>query len=97
MIINVARYFLKPGCTPQMFQAFEEMRELTLQNEPGCLFYQVSQSLEDEHYLILYENYADKSALEAHKTTSYFKDIIESRVLPWLERREREIFELRVG
>jgi quinol monooxygenase YgiN len=40
--------------------------------EPGCLFFEVGQDLEDDHHFILYELYADEAAVEAHRSAPHF-------------------------
>ena len=70
------------------------MRPLVQANEPGCKCYQVSRSTENDRVVILYEQYDDEAALDFHRETPHFKAIIENTVVPMLEKREREFYEL---
>jgi quinol monooxygenase YgiN len=54
----------------------------------------VSRSTERDDVLLLYEHYTDEASLAAHRETPHFKEIIEGRVIPLLEKRERELYEL---
>jgi autoinducer 2-degrading protein len=54
----------------------------------------VSRSTESESLLVLYEHYVDEAALKAHRETPHFRSIIEETIIPTLEKREREFYEL---
>lgn len=43
---------------------------------------------------MLYEQFADRAAFEAHLATDSFKEHIIGRILPLLESRAREVCEL---
>lgn len=94
MIVLIAKYRTKPGNVPKVLDELQKMKPLVQQSEPGCKFYQVSRSTEDENLIVLYEHYADGAALAAHRETPHFKSIIEGTVIPLLEKRERELYEL---
>jgi quinol monooxygenase YgiN len=42
---------------------------------------------------LLYEQYTDQAALDAHRNTPHFKEIIEGTIVPLLDRRERELYQ----
>jgi quinol monooxygenase YgiN len=70
------------------------MAPLVREQEPGCKMYQVNRSPEQRDHFLLYEQYEDTAAFEAHRATPHFRELIEGTVIPLLERREREIYEL---
>ncbi len=41
--------------------------------EPGCLMYVVHRGLDDRSRFIVYEQYKDEAALEAHRATPHFQ------------------------
>ncbi len=43
---------------------------------------------------MIYEHYVDEGALTAHRETPHFKAIIQGEIIPLLEKREVEVFEL---
>ena len=45
---------------------------------------------ENPDLFLLYEHYVDQAALEAHRNTPHFKEIIEGSIVPLLDKRERE-------
>ncbi|PWU51364.1 hypothetical protein DLJ46_05200 [Micromonospora globispora] len=56
--------------------------------EPGCLGYDLYQSVEDPSVMFLYENWTDQAALDKHMNTSNFYRIVRGEidkrlVAPW--------------
>ncbi|MEU3457476.1 putative quinol monooxygenase [Micromonospora sp. NPDC006766] len=56
--------------------------------EPGCLGYDLYQSVEDPSVMFLYENWTDQAALDKHMNTSSFYRIVRGEidkrlVAPW--------------
>ena len=97
MIVLIAKYTTKPGNVPQVLEHLKKMKPLVEAGEPGCKFYQVSKSTENDNLILLYEHYVDQAALAAHRETAHFKSIIEGTVIPLLEKRERELYELAIS
>jgi quinol monooxygenase YgiN len=94
MIVLVARYQVKAGMAGEVLEALTRMARFVKEQEPGCTLYQVNRSTENPDQLLLYEQYADQAAFEGHRQTSHFKEIIETTVIPSLDKRERELYEL---
>ena len=94
MIVLLATYQAKPGKAVDVEAALRRMAPLVKQHEPGCKLYQVSRAQDDPNRLVLYEQYFDQAALEAHRATPHFKEIIEGTIAPLLESRERAFYEL---
>lgn len=98
MIVLVAKYYLNDADDlPAIKAALEEMAARVRADEPACTFYQASVSTERPDLVMLHEHYVDEDALVAHRDTPHFKEIIEGRIVPLLERREREVYELLVS
>src|SRR5690349_19948574 len=66
-------------------------------NEPGCVEYQVSVSTENPREVLLYECYCGEPALLSHRETAHFHSIVEGEIVPMLEKRQREIIEVRIS
>ena len=62
--------------------------------EPGCKLYMVNQSPEDPRKLLLYEQYVDEDGYKAHQATDAFKENILGKVVPMLESRVRNFYEV---
>jgi len=87
MIIAVT-YQAKSGQADTVAEALTRMAALVAEREPGCLIYQISRSNDDDHLFLLYEQYVDAAAFDAHCATEHFADIIQGAVLPLLDKRE---------
>ncbi len=63
----------KPGLEQQVREAVMALVEPT-RKEPGCINYDLHQSLDDEATLMLYENWTSKKDLDEHLNMPYMKD-----------------------
>jgi quinol monooxygenase YgiN len=90
MIVLLAKYYCKPGKADEVEAYLKEIKPMVQRLEPGCALYCVSRSQENKDLFLIYEHYVDQAALEAHRETPHFKQIIEGKIIPLLERRERE-------
>ena len=61
--------------------------------EPGVVHYIAHRDPEDARVFLLYEQYRDQAAFEAHGQTDHFKEIALGELFPMLESRERGIYE----
>jgi quinol monooxygenase YgiN len=73
------------------------MSKFVKNDEPECLVYNANIDPENENLYCLYEIYKDDAAIVAHRETPHFKAIIEGKIVPLLEKREREIFRQVIG
>lgn len=94
MIVLMAKYTIKPGNTETIIGYLREMGVKVRETEPACKAYRVHKPVDQDNTLLLYEAYEDEAALEFHRNTPHFKEIIEGKVVPLLERRDREVFDL---
>jgi (4S)-4-hydroxy-5-phosphonooxypentane-2,3-dione isomerase len=53
-----------------------------------------NRSVEDPRRFVLYEQFDDKAAFDAHLATESFKVNVAGRILPLLESRVRNVCEL---
>ena len=97
MVVLVAKYHVKQGKGGEVEAALKRMAPLVQAQEPGCKLYQANRSRENPNLFLLYEHYVDTAALEAHRETPHFKEIIEGTIVPLLDKRERELYDLVVG
>lgn len=68
-----------------------EMMAAVRGNEPGCVLYRPTRSPCDPEAFLLYEEYLDQEALDAHRRTPHFRRLIEGKVVPLLVERDREV------
>jgi quinol monooxygenase YgiN len=93
MFVVAAQYYAKEGKADEILAILRQMIPIS-RAEPGCALYMVNQSLDDPRRLLLYEQYHDRSGYEAHMATDAFKEKILGRVVPMLESRVREFYEV---
>jgi len=97
MIVLVAKYTVKPGQGDVVEAALRRMAPLVKASEPGCALYHANRASDNPDLFLLYEHYQDQAALAAHRETPHFKEIIEGTIVPLLDKRERELYQLVVG
>lgn len=57
--------------------------------EPGCLFYAAHRDAENENRFLLYEQYEDEAALQAHADSEHFHKYAIGEIFPRRENVER--------
>jgi len=70
MIHLIATLQIKPGSLPQIREAVMPCIEATL-NEPGCISYDLHQSLTDENQLVFVERWQNRASLDNHFTAPH--------------------------
>ncbi len=93
-VVLMAQYFVKSGKGEEVAETLRQMLPLVKAGEPGCLEYRVHRAVESPDVFFLYEVYRDQAAVEAHRNTAHFQELIEAKVVPLLERRERGLYQL---
>ena len=93
MYVVAAQYTVQEGKEKAVIDILKKMIPLS-RAEPGCKLYMVNQSPDNPRKLLLYEQYVDKNGYEAHMATTAFKDNILGKVVPMLESRVREFYEV---
>lgn len=93
MYVVAAQYYAKEGKADEIAAILQKMIPIS-RAEPGCALYTVNRSLEDPRKFLLYEQYRDKAGYEAHMATDAFKENILGKVVPMLESRVRDFYEV---
>lgn len=65
-----------------------EVQNQTIENEEGCIAYDILLNDEEPNTIYLYECYENKAALDVHKNASYFKEIIEKQLVPLIKAQK---------
>lgn len=82
-----AKWQVREGKLDTVLNLMKEVAEKSSQ-ENGNLFYKVHQSQPDQNILILFEGYVDEHAVDIHRNSEYFKNIVLEQIVPLLESRE---------
>jgi quinol monooxygenase YgiN len=93
MYVVAAQYYAKEGKADEIAAILEKMIPIS-RAEPGCALYTVNRSVDDPRKFLLYEQYYDKAGYEAHMATEPFKENILGKVVPMLESRVRDFYEV---
>ncbi len=82
----------RPGSEARISEILRTMVGLTNQ-EPGCLHYSAHRSKDDPRDFLLFEQYRDDAAFDAHQAADYFQRYVIGEALPLLEERVRRFYE----
>ncbi|HEY6968846.1 MAG TPA: putative quinol monooxygenase [Candidatus Angelobacter sp.] len=91
MIVLKVDMLVKPGTEENCKEYIRILQEHS-RKEPGCLMYIGHQSIDDPRRFLLYEQYKDKAALDAHRNAPYFKQYVNGGLDPIVEQRSRELY-----
>lgn len=95
MIVLMADYYTQEGKDDAVAEVLRGMSAYcNSEQEPGCAMYIVNRSVDDPRHFLLYEQYVDQAALDAHRETAMFKEKILGTVVPMLERRQPTFWEV---
>ena len=86
MLTIVARYRVQGGKADDVAAVLAK-HSLATRAEPGYLTFIAYRSEDESCEFLLYEQYVDESAFQAHRQTSHFREYIERLVVPLLAER----------
>jgi quinol monooxygenase YgiN len=90
--VLVARLTARDGEQDRAAELIARLVEAT-RTEPGNIHYIPHRDPEDPRVFLMYEQYRDKAAFEAHGEAEHFKEIALGELFPLLESRERNFYE----
>ena len=91
MIVLLVTLTVEKGHEERAVEFIREMQQET-RKEPGCVRYNGHQSAENPRKFFFYEVYKDEAALEAHRSSDYFKQYVTHGLDEIIETRERGLF-----
>jgi len=93
MIVLKVDMAVKPGAEDKC-KEYIRILQANSRKEPGCLMYIGHQSTENPRKFLLYEQYQDQAALDAHRSAPYFKQYVHGGLDTIMEHRSRELYTL---
>lgn len=93
MLVVIARYRALPGRGDDVAALLAPHIAAT-RAEPGCDGFLVNRAAEDRDRFVLYEQYADEAAFQAHRESPHFREYVLGGVVPLLAEREWERYTL---
>jgi len=91
--VVVARWVARPGEEEAVEQILRE-NAAESRLEPGCRMFEVARSTEQPRTYVLYEQYDDQDAFQAHRTSEHFKRNVLDNAVKRLEHRSATFYEL---
>jgi quinol monooxygenase YgiN len=89
--VLLARWTAAPGNEMRVEQTLLALAAAT-REEPGCRAYRPTRSVDEPRVFLVYEEYDDEAALEAHSASEHFRRYVLEQGIPLLESRERMFF-----
>lgn len=94
MVVLAVQYRAKAGNGDAVAAALQTMQPLIMQREPGCLLFHVCRSHDESDVFLLYEHYVNDAALAAHRESDHFQHYVLTTIVPLLESREVQRYDL---
>lgn len=91
MLVLAVHVTIKAGHEDEVLDSFRKLQEAT-RREPGCIYYLVQRSRENPRAYLIYEQYQDDMALQAHRDSSHFKEHGTNGFYRFVEQRQAELF-----
>ena len=96
-VVLAVSYRAVSGTSDQVAGLLADMAAAVSEHEPGCLAFEICRSVDDPNRFLLYEHYIDETALDRHRDTAHFRDLIQRQIWPLLESREPERYDFVAG
>lgn len=94
-IICVAAHFrAQAGQEETMRQLLLQAATAVRQHEPGNLVYTAHQDPKAPTQFFIYEQYANQTALEAHRNSPHYQDLVVKQIGPLLAERAVTFYQL---
>ena len=90
--VVAATWVAREGEEEYIAELLRTVQRLTLE-EPGCRMFVTHRSTEDPRRFLLYEQFDDEAAFNAHNEMEHFKKHVLGDAVARLEKRERAFFE----
>ena len=92
MLILAVRVTIKAGHEDEVVVPLRKLQEET-RREPGCISYFAQRSREDRRRYLIYEQYKDQAALDAHRASPHFMEYGTNGLYRFVEERQAELFD----
>ncbi|MBP0589495.1 antibiotic biosynthesis monooxygenase [Paraburkholderia sp. LEh10] len=89
-IVVVARWRVAQERVADVLQLVGVLREKSL-TEPGCLGYEAFRSTDDPSVILLIERYRDSAAIDEHRNSPHYQQLVVDRIIPMLSARQVEL------
>ena len=89
----IARYTISAGKEDEVLALLPTLTEAT-RTEPGNISFVAYRQLDDDRKIVLLERYASREAFAAHRETPHFERIVLGQLVPLLDSRVVEQYDV---
>ncbi len=82
-----ATWKVKEGQVDNVLNLLKTVHDESIKEEDN-LFYKIHQGNSDTNTIILFEGYTNEKAIEDHRNSAYFQEIVLGKIVPLLDNRE---------
>lgn len=86
--VILVEFALDGARVDEAIELLSDIQLQTLENEEGCLVYDVLLSEEDPAKVFIYESYESEDAYKVHSNAPYFKEIILKKLKPLIKSQK---------
>ena len=94
MVGLVVKYVVQDGEADAVAELVRRIAPLVREHEPGCVAWQVWRDRDDPNVFHFHEVYDDDAALEAHRATPHFQELVVGELRPRAASREESTCDL---
>ena len=94
IIAVAAEWRVQPGHEETVRLLMLQAAAAVHEQEPGNLLYVAHQDPADPAHFLFYEQYADQPALEAHRDSAHYQEVVVGKIVPLLAQRQVTFFQL---
>ena len=69
-------------------ELLSEMQTQTLENEEGCMVYDLLLSEDDPTTIFIYESYESEAAFKVHTNSKYYKVLVPTKIAPLIKKEK---------
>ncbi len=92
MIVLVVTWVARAGRETEVAALFSKLTEQS-RKEPGCVMYQVHRHRTEPRRFLIYEQYQDEAAIEAHRSAPHFVQYARKDLPKIADRTEGNLYE----
>ena len=92
MLVLAVHVTIQAGHDDEVLEPLRKLQDAT-RLEPGCIAYYAQRSKENPRHYLIYEQYKDQAALDAHRATSHFKEYGTNGLYRFVEKREADLYD----
>jgi len=92
MVVLAVTWMAKQGHEAEVSAIFAKLTEAS-RKEPGCVMYLVHRHKTDPRRFLVYEQYRDDAALEAHRSSAHFLQYAKKELPKLGDRIEAQLYE----